>query len=172
MRCRLFTILSALSLVLFVAVVVLWVVSYRFPPNRAGGDSLNFTHTDPLWWVLSVRGRLVLCRQSGREWGDEFPGFDFAGFEYGGLRGPVGSLYNVAVPHWFAAAVMLALPLVWVRSALRRRRERHRARAGQCWRCGYDLRATPERCPECGAVEQRGSGKGLGEEGEDQSVPA
>src|SRR5688500_11751399 len=103
MRYRPFTILSAVSLLLFLAVVVLLIVSYRFPLNRAGGDSLNFTRTDPLWWVLSVRGRVILCRQNGREWGEEFPGFEFAGFEYGGLRGPVGSLYNLAVPHWFAA---------------------------------------------------------------------
>ena len=56
--------------------------------------------------------------------------------------------WEVQVPFWLAAAATAVLPTAWLgRWWVRRRRC---DRAGLCHRCGYDLRATPDRCPECG----------------------
>jgi len=53
----------------------------------------------------------------------------------------------VSFPAWVPAIVTLPLPLIGLRRSVVRRR---RARRRLCVRCGYDLRASPERCPECG----------------------
>jgi hypothetical protein len=41
-----------------------------------------------------------------------------------------------------------------VRRLLQHRVARRRLAAGQCPHCGYDLRASPDRCPECGEVPE------------------
>jgi hypothetical protein len=56
---------------------------------------------------------------------------------------------DVFVPYWFLAAVTGVLPLLQLVRALRRRARRRR---GLCVHCGYDLRETSGRCPECGTT--------------------
>jgi hypothetical protein len=59
--------------------------------------------------------------------------------------------WQVCAPAWSVCALTGALPAMWF---VRRRRWRaaHRRRNNCCATCGYDLRATPDRCPECGAI--------------------
>ncbi len=64
-------------------------------------------------------------------------------------RTPTTIYYDAAVPFW-AITVVSALPgIVWL---ARRRIRQRRRRMGMslCAKCGYDLRETADRCPECG----------------------
>jgi hypothetical protein len=52
----------------------------------------------------------------------------------------------VVIPYW-APALIFGLPLIVSTTRRLLRRRRH---PGRCPVCEYDLRATPQRCPECG----------------------
>ena len=58
----------------------------------------------------------------------------------------------VVVPYWmmFLVGGVVVLGVVWA-SVVRRRRRRR----GWCEGCGYDLRGSGERCPECGREVRR-----------------
>jgi hypothetical protein len=59
---------------------------------------------------------------------------------------------EVACPFWALVGlfgVASGAPLLpWARRRRRRRR-------GLCEKCGYDVRASPERCPECGTMRPK-----------------
>jgi hypothetical protein len=67
-------------------------------------------------------------------------------------RGPGDEWYNRGVAvHWLWLTLAAAAPplLAWARGG-------RRSTQGRCNVCGYDLRATPQCCPECGTVPANG----------------
>jgi hypothetical protein len=63
----------------------------------------------------------------------------------------------IGVPLWMFAVLSALVPAAgtsaWIVRLTRARSKRVR---GLCPACGYDLRATPDRCPECGTIPARG----------------
>jgi hypothetical protein len=149
-----FNVLAGMSLALCMGAVVFWARSYRTIPLQSRADEITFTSTDPRYWIISHPGRAVLCRQTGSNWnGRELAGFGLLGVKFGGVRGVDGSLlWTLEIPYWLIVASMFLLPCAAIIAWRRERKVRLRHRVGQCGRCGYDLRATPERCPECGTI--------------------
>lgn len=90
----------------------------------------NVDSADRHWFV---------CCCFGYGWLDEAP-------PYGSNLPPFKTRFVMA-PYWFFVMCFGILPL---RAALRYKKARRRRRRGLCVTCGYDLRGTPDRCPECG----------------------
>ena len=92
-----------------------------------------------------IRGWIgVFSRPIIKDYGNQtvdMPDVDVLGFTYHD-HGGIWAGRIVSVPFWFLLLLAGAGLALW--------RRKH-FRAGLCAACGYDLRATPDRCPECGA---------------------
>jgi hypothetical protein len=60
----------------------------------------------------------------------------------------IGPLWGV--PAWAVVLIAAVLPCIWMMQTRKRRSAKMRLSQSFCIHCGYDLRATPHRCPECG----------------------
>ena len=66
--------------------------------------------------------------------------------------GPISGAV-IAIPSMPLAYVSALVPFAWIaRLSTKRVRTFDRRRRGLCLSCGYDLRASHVRCPECGAA--------------------
>ena len=57
-----------------------------------------------------------------------------------------------AIECWKVAVPLAVLPAIWLAGIAAAWRRSLRPRAGLCKACGYDLRASRDRCPECGTA--------------------
>jgi hypothetical protein len=169
----LFTLLSTLSFLLFLATAVFWLRSYRSQERITwitqngyyslwtahGSLELGFLHGNAVYKPTETASpKYTRDRADPPFNGLVFLEFDppvthtdwqHAGFALHQVHQPSRLYVKAFAPFWSLALLTSLFPLTWLIS---RRRSHLRQNLGLCPTCGYDLRATPTRCPECGTL--------------------
>ena len=123
----------------------------------AAGQQGNSSHSGSWYWPIEFTYSPVV---KGSTAIDDAPmgnvntianlesvGFVVRKQDMGKSPAPVFRSWELRAPSWFAMIVLAILPAV---AGFVGRRERQRERTGKCTYCGYDLRGSHDRCPECG----------------------
>jgi hypothetical protein len=126
--------------------------SWRDPTRARPTVGLRYHADRPPWRLAVPVGSSTQTLGAGtgtyvsREWG-------WAGFGVRYNHGRDGAAVFLLFPHWSVVLAGLILPCARLAVHARRRRLKRLATTGHCATCGYDLRATPGRCPECGTMK-------------------
>ena len=139
-----------MPLLLCWAVLVLWAGSYW------GKDAVEFQFGNARWELASELGTFRLSNDPQLKLEQALVQRDSRPGRRAAIKAvqppPMSPPTSYGVPHWIVAAAVAIPPAARGAKILRRRRARRLLAArGLCPACGYDLRATPVRCPECGA---------------------
>jgi hypothetical protein len=167
MRRRLFTLLSALSLLLCVGTAITWARGHWWQESAwvaAGSWEAVVGWGGGEMGGIALRDSPGSSRHSASHFGwDHHPGGnpmtegidstrpgEWTKWGFGFIwdsQTIAFSIFGIVVPCWLAMLFSAVLPVLGVRRVWWRGRN-----PGCCRSCGYDLRATPDRCPECGTV--------------------
>ncbi len=156
MRRWVFNLLSGLCLLLCVILLYSWLRSYLPRDWRMDSDQgrlLIVTWEGSLprngAWDDWDPSRLETFKGVPRLWNRMITISDGRWLGFQSTRGRLAPMqvHIIAIPFWFLFLPSAIPPVLWFVSLRRRRR---RARSGHCVACGYDLRESKEKCPECG----------------------
>jgi hypothetical protein len=159
---------NSVSLLLGLVLVVMWPISFRSSDSvisePAGIQICTYQGTvrvicfpvhPELHHRLLTFGEVPAVDDFGNGFLDANTSFQKLGFSSGkavlhsgGFQPQTTIFHFASIPIWFLFLLSMTGPTIHGRVFIRARRQKR----GRCAACGYDLRATPERCPECGRV--------------------
>lgn len=175
---RLFTAAAVISLVLCTASVLLWLRSYWSNGSWNFGPHA-IEHGKRVYLIWSSAGRLQFWATRGPldplyntifpdispspplqmmptpppkifsfTWQPDVHHLSAPGIVYD--MNPGWDYASLTVSWWLIAALSAVIPLAWTARFVHSRRASMQPQDNLCHSCGYDLRTSKDRCPECG----------------------